>query len=349
MSQVFQKPRMAQSPPPNRTRRWLLGLGTVAIAAIVLPGIVQYFVDRHHYNQGIQAYEAANCTDAIASFDRVITANPGSNDDDLITTAKVKKAECQAFQKGMTQGQAGKGAAALLAYLQLAHQYPQTGLMQATQQRTAQLFQKPGITALATPKVCDQMGTLTKHNLLPQPTTNLPGFYQACGQVYADRKQFPQAIAMFETFLDEYPNHPKAEAVKRSYTKVMVDDVRAKGAGTIERPGFSGTRGDGTTAVVIRNDSPEKMRIVFSGPTPRLEELAPCTECKAFVGEGPKGCPSKGPVGTYVLEPGQYDVVVKSISDRGVRPFTGVWGLDSGSEYNSCFFVVQTKADAPAN
>jgi tetratricopeptide (TPR) repeat protein len=337
-----------QTPPPNKTRRWLFGLGTVAVAVLFLPSSIQYFVDRHHYKQGLQAYNAANCTAAIAALDRVITANPGNDDDDLVATAKVKKAECQTFQKGVSEQQAGKGAAALLAYLQLAKQYPETGLMSATQQQTAQLFQQPSMVALVTPKVCDQAGTLTKHNLLPQPATNLPSFYQACGNAYADRKIFPQALAMFEKFLDDYPKHPQTAAVKRSYTQAIVNDTRAKGAGKIDRPGFSGSRGDGTTAVVIRNDSPEKMRIVFSGPTPRLEELAPCTDCKKYVGEGPKGCPNQGPVGTYVLEPGQYDVVVKSVSDRGVRPFTGVWGLDSGSEYNSCFFVVQKPEAAPA-
>ncbi|NJP12566.1 MAG: hypothetical protein HC866_26435 [Leptolyngbyaceae cyanobacterium RU_5_1] len=46
---------------------------------------------------------------------------------------------------------------------------------------------------------------------------------------------------------------------------------------------------------MIRNDSPEKMRIVFSEPTPRLEELAPCTECKTYVGQAPKGCPNNAP------------------------------------------------------
>jgi tetratricopeptide (TPR) repeat protein len=320
----------------------------VVIAALFLPGMIQYFVDRHRYDQGMAAYKAANCTDAIASLDQVIASNPDS-DEDLVATAKVKKAECEAFQKGTTQQQTGQGSAALLAYLQLANQYPQTELLGIMQRQTTQLFQQPGITALAVPKVCDQAGILTKHQLLPDPATNLPTFYQACGKAYASQKAFPKAIAMFEKFLDEYPNHPQIASVKRAYTKAMVDDARAKGAGQIERPGYSGSRGDGTTAVVIRNNSPEKLRLVFSGPTPRVEELAPCTTCKTYMGNGHKECLNQGPVGTYVLQPGQYDVVVKSISDRGVRPFTGTWSLDQSSEYNSCFFIEsQPKSNAPA-
>lgn len=341
MPQVFQKPPMVQTASPNQTRRWLVWAGGVATTVLFLPGIVQFFVDRHHYSQGIKAYEAANCSEAIAALDRVIAANPDSQEDDLVNQAKVKKAECQIFLQGTNQQQAGKGAIALSAYLQLVKQYPETGLVNAVQQRSVQLFNQSPMAALAIPKVCDQVGTLTKHNLMPQPATNLPNFYQACGKTYADRKNFSQAIALYENFLDEYPNHPQVGAVKRAYAQAIVYDVRAKGAGKIDRPGYSGPRSDGTTAVVIRNDSPEKVRIVFSGPTPRLEELEPCTDCKKFIGEGPKNCPNQGPVATYVLEPGQYDVMVKSISDRGVRPFTGVWEMNHSSEYNSCFFVVQ--------
>lgn len=341
MSQVFQKSRTVQTPPPNQPRRWLLGLGSAAIAAIILPGMVQYFVDRHHYNQGLQAYKTANCSEAIAAMDRVIAANVDRKGDDLVTQAKVKKAECQAFLKGVNEQRAGNGSPALLAYLQLVKQYPDTELLNALKQQTTQLFDTSGMTEMATPKVCAQTNLLLKHHLLPQPTTNLPTFYQSCGNAYAASKNFTQAIAMFETFLDKYPSHPQTEAVKRSYTQAIVYEGRAKGAGKIDRPGYSGVRSDGTTAVVIQNDSPEKVRIVFSGPTPRLEELAPCTDCKTFIGQAPKQCPNKGPIGTYVLQPGEYDVMVKSISDRGVRPFTGVWGLDRGSEYNSCFFIVR--------
>jgi len=49
-----------------------------------------------------------------------------------------------------------------------------------------------------------------------------------------------------------------------------------------------------------------------------------------------------GPIGRYTLEPGQYDVVVESISDRGVTPGPSNWDLVSGDQYSSCFFIVTT-------
>jgi hypothetical protein len=109
----------------------------------------------------------------------------------------------------------------------------------------------------------------------------------------------------------------------------------------IERPGLSGYPNDGSTVVEIRNDSPEEIRLVFSGPQPRYEEIEPCTDCETFVGQDPEGCPDRGPIQRYVLKPGQYDVVVKSISGRVVRPFTGTWQLDPNAVYSNCFFIVQ--------
>lgn len=94
--------------------------------------------------------------------------------------------------------------------------------------------------------------------------------------------------------------------------------------------------------MVIQNDSPEKMQIIFSGPQPRFEELAPCADCQTYTTSNiPEFCPEQGPVGTYTLEPGTYEVVVKSVGGVSVTPFTGTWTLQDGSEYFNCFYIQQ--------
>lgn len=79
----------------------------------------------------------------------------------------------------------------------------------------------------------------------------------------------------------------------------------------------------------------------------------------------PRGCPNKGPVKTYKLKPGGYQVLVKAISSNkwnaskleveelsqaelkqssevaNVQPFTGQWSLGTGQEYRSCFFLIR--------
>jgi hypothetical protein len=178
-----------------------------------------------------------------------------------------------------------------------------------------------------------------QHKLVPQ--VNQPEFYQACGKALADSGVYPKAIALYETFLDQYPDHALAKPMKRAYAQALYADAQSKGAGTIPPPVQGGTTGDGSTVIEIRNDSPEKMRIVFGGPTPRVEELEPCRDCQTYTNNPPKQCPGVGPIGTYTVDPGQYRIIVKSIGDRTVTPYTGDWPLSANTRYNNCFYIVR--------
>jgi len=93
--------------------------------------------------------------------------------------------------------------------------------------------------------------------------------------------------------------------------------------------------------VLIRNKSPESLRIVFSGAENRIEELEACSTCTTFI-SSPSFCPGAGPVGRCTLKPGQYFVVVESTSDKSITPWSGDWVLDGGVEYTNCFFIIKT-------
>jgi hypothetical protein len=121
-----------------------------------------------------------------------------------------------------------------------------------------------------------------------------------------------------------------------------VADAKASGAGEIAAPERSGSTDSASTLVVIQNDSPERLRLVFSGPEARIEELETCGACARYSLVGPAFCPEKGPIGRYTLQPGEYEVLVEAISDEGVTPFTGTWPLGEGGEYYTCFFIVTT-------
>ncbi len=319
----------------------------VNLAALVTTTVLAYLTFQHlltgaNYDKAEQAYEAGNCEAAIADFDRVINRWQLVDFNDYGARAQAKKAECQAFQAAVKQQEAKEFDTALVAYDDFVNHYPNGALVGPVRQQTANLFNQAGLVALAKSNVCQRVDTLFKNNLIPQPDTNLPLLYHSCGQIYAAGKDYPNATNMYQRFLDYYPNHKLASEVKVALAQSTVADAKAKGAGKIMQPGRTGnTTSYGSTEIVIQNDSPEKMQLVFSGPEPRFEEIEPCQDCVKYIGEGPKTCPNKGPIGRYTLKPGQYDVVVKSSSDRGVRPFTGAWTLDNGTEYNSCFFIVQ--------
>jgi tetratricopeptide (TPR) repeat protein len=321
------------NPPTPPNRRWGLKLVIAFIVLVVGGSFGRYLLTQYHYNQGTRAYKQGDCSTAIDHFKNITT---GNRTDDLTARARAKKAECEMFQTATRQQ---PESAALVAYTQFATRYPASVLVRFTRGRTSDLFQQVPLSNLAQPQVCNQIERMAAAQLIPEPKA--APFFHACGQTYAANQNFANAIALYEQFLDRYPKHTLAATVKTELAQTYVADAMAKGALHIPPPGRSGNTNDGSTVVRIQNDSREPMRIVFSGPTPRFEELAPCENCRDYIGSGPTSCPAKGPVGQYTLTPGEYAVVVKSGGDRSVKPFSGNWTLANGTEYSHCFFIVR--------
>ncbi|MDX2098967.1 MAG: hypothetical protein SFW36_14415 [Leptolyngbyaceae cyanobacterium bins.59] len=309
--------------------------------------VVRFFIDRHHFTEGTKAYQAKNCPSAISQFDQILNGQRLLDWNDYQTQAENLKIECEAFQAAVAQQKTGKAAEALLAYDRFTDRYQASPLISLIKAQAPSLFQPKTLKAVATPAACERIDALQGKGLMPKTNTVLPAFLQNCGQAFEAKKQFGQAANLYDRFLKSYPKHAEVGRVKMALARSLVAEARQAGAGKIMAPGQSGYAAYGSTLVSIRNDSPEKMRIVFSGPEPRFEELPACTDCTKFQNMVPNACPEKGPVGEYKLAPGKYDVVVTSISDRGVRPFTGTWNLVDGSAYGSCFYIVQKRSIAP--
>lgn len=197
-------------------------------------------------------------------------------------------------------------------------------------------------TALLTnPASCEQYKTF-QGTVIAERADFMPSLYYQCGQAYEGGGDWARAITMYETFLADYPSHALASDVKAALARAMIAQAKATNAGELPAPQNIGPTASGLTELVIRNESPERLRLVFSGPEVRVEELEACGSCQTYSGSGPSACPELGPSGRFTLQPGQYEVVVKSISDTGVTPWIGNWSLASGDEYHSCFFIVMT-------
>jgi tetratricopeptide (TPR) repeat protein len=195
---------------------------------------------------------------------------------------------------------------------------------------------------LANPLACEKNESLKENDIIADRTDFMPRLYYGCGQAYKDEGAWDNAITIYENFLSEFPNHSLAPDVEEALAQSIVMQAKAAGAGEIPAPQSSGSTDSGITLVIIRNDSPEQLRIVFSGPESQVEELDSCSSCTHYTGTGPLYCPEQGPIGRYTLKPGQYDVVVEAISDSGTTPWTGTWDLLDGDEYYNCFFIVRT-------
>jgi len=317
-------------------------LGALLVIAVVGYSATRYFIDRSNYNKGHQAYQQADCAIAIRHFDSIISGWRLVDIGGYSALAQQEKAECLSFQAAVDKQQAGDRSAALIAYADFVSDYSSSVLAEAARNRSASLFEQAKPSALASQESCQKIDILLEEDLIPQRDVNLPLFYLACGQAYEDAGDWANAVTMYESFLAEYPSHSLASDVEAALARSIVAQAKAAGAGEIPAPSLSGSTGSGFTEVVIQNDSPERLRIVFSGPESRVEELGACSSCQTYFGIGPLFCPEQGPIGRYTLKPGQYDVVVESISDTGVTPWIGDWSLVSGDEYYSCFFIVTT-------
>ncbi len=307
----------------------------VSIKAIVVMGVlavsagigVPAFMHQQRYSAGLKAYEKADCDRAIAEFDQFLKSD---SDDDQAMNAKAKKAQCQAFQTVQSQASDQK----ILAAATFIDRYSGSDLANILKQQTTPLLKTNAVKA----SVCDRTDLLAKTEILSKPTE--PDFYQACGQSYTNQQDFAKAAGMYEKFLDEFPEHSQIATVKTALIKALSADHTA--AGILPPPIAQGATSDGSTTVLIRNVSNTKMRIIFNGATPRIEEIEPCKDCQEYTEATiPKECPSQGINASYPLAPGAYDVTVKSIG-KTVTPFKGNWSLNAGTQYSNCFFIVRS-------
>jgi hypothetical protein len=186
-------------------------------------------------------------------------------------------------------------------------------------------------------------GILQSDEILAQNShraDSLPEIYLSCGKHYSEEGDVSNARWVYEDFLAKYPDHPMAAQVNQTLALLLIEDAKASGSGNIERPDSIGSAPEGIARVVIQNDSPHQLKLVFSGPDTRIETLAACETCVDFSTLGPMYCPELGPIATYDLTPGTYEVLVEAADEGSVIPFTGSWELQGGNEFYSCFFVV---------
>lgn len=326
-------------PPQQPQKSGCGGLIIVVLIVATLYSTIRYFVDQNSYSKAHQAYNQADCNAAIKSFDNIINAWRLFDLGEFAALAQTERTECQAFQIAVDKQASGDPSGAILSYNDFIYNYSNSPLAEESRNKIESIFKQTNVDVLASEGLCDQIDNLQQEKLIPQGNTLLPNLFYQCGQTYEEIQYFSGAIQLYDNFLRDYPSHALASDVEDAMARAIVADARASGAGTIPAPERSGSTSGGSTVVIIQNDSPERLRIVFSGQDSRIEELAACSSCTTYSVTGPLYCPEKGPIGRYTLTPGQYDVVVQSISDTGVTPWVGDWDLISGDEYYNCFFI----------
>ena len=337
-------PSLTPAPPAPAAKkggirkRWIV-LGVVV--AVLAAGGYQLWQDEQAYKTGHAAYLAADCASAVGPLRKAGgNEKASSSDTDTELAARAELQECEALLAAGDLNTQGKPADAVLAYSDFVTKYPRSPLL-GPARSSAQGLMSTSTEAVATVALCDVLEMLEAIQFVATPAATLPTLLYACGQAYEAAREWAEALAVYGRFRAEYADHALAGDVEIAFARTTLAETAAAGAGNLPQPGRgtgAGTAGQAT--VVIVNDSPDALSMVFSGPDVRVEELASCGECVEYTGDGPPDCPNIGPVAEYVLAPGSYEVVVKSGSGAGTIPFRGTWTLDPGEVYESCFYIV---------
>ncbi len=300
------------------------------------------FQSRKNALTGLEAYEAGDCQTANEYFSesRKFEFRMNTEIANFVRRGAYtysERQDCQAFLEGIELQEQGNLTEAFIVYDEL---ISEDTLVSIVREQLTRLFEQVGPPELADKTVCLNLSDLQERGTIIDPETNLPKFYDVCGSIFSKEKRYGEAITIYQRLLKEYPDHPLVEAAEKKLAQALINEAELFGAGTIGQPQVISSSSEGPATVIIQNDSPQEVSLVFTGLETLFEELEPCDTCQDYTGDGPSTCPEEGPIGTYELPAGTYKVVVKSIDGGSVTPFIGEWTLRTGEVYYSCFFLV---------
>lgn len=186
---------------------------------------------------------------------------------------------------------------------------------------------------------CLELEQIRKNPVLAALKDLLPGLLSTCAA--ADTTPVSVAIENAKEFLTKYPGHRFAGTVNATYAKLINKQVRADiDAKDFGREDLSGTVGGNTAVLLLYNDANEPLRIAFSGPEPRVEEIAACADCP-IASEDYKFCRKQATLKRVLIAPGEYDVALDHPEGAKTPGAYAHWSVQAGKEYFGCFTIVE--------
>lgn len=200
------------------------------------------------------------------------------------------------------------------------------------------------IKALATVNGYENMASLATCTLFREDEafadrSTDPELLYSCGKTFAGASKRSEAIELLDLFIESYPEDPHNQDAVNILADLLISSAQAEGAGSLPAPDIAGNTDKGTTEYEVQNDTPYSLRVVFSGPEKRIVTIPPCPDCKEYT-ISPMSCPDEGPLETVALLPGNYSLLVETVSTEGVTPYTGSFELEDGTRYSSCYYVI---------
>ncbi|RSM57698.1 hypothetical protein DMB66_32170 [Actinoplanes sp. ATCC 53533] len=175
----------------------------------------------------------------------------------------------------------------------------------------------------------------------------LPSALYNCGLAELAATHYSSAIDHLTTFITDYPRDSRVAKARQKRIAAEVAKVGAGATGDLAPLERTGNGPSGTATVQVVNDSPYALEILYSGPVADQLTIPKCATCtvrsapsllnRYFGGTtcGGAGVPSR----TLRLKPGSYQVVVRTPTSSGPRPYSGSWKLAGGSRYDNCYYA----------
>lgn len=164
-----------------------------------------------------------------------------------------------------------------------------------------------------------------------------------CGVDQYKDGSFSDAVTTMDTFIKDNPDSPK-----RSLARKVA--IAAEVAQTVPAAGkrLPTTRSGGSISVTVKNDSPDKITVLYTGPVTGSFTLKACGSCSTYsslgssLGFDSKPCSDSGkkyPQKTIQLPAGTTYFVHKSQEGIGNTPASDTAKLEPGYIYTECAYT----------
>ncbi|MEU4167074.1 hypothetical protein AB0F46_09325 [Streptomyces sp. NPDC026665] len=167
----------------------------------------------------------------------------------------------------------------------------------------------------------------------------------ACGVDQYKDGSFSEAVTTMNDFVKENPHHKnRARAQKIAIAAEVAQTVPAAGKR------LPTTASGGSIAVTVKNDSPDEITVMYTGPVTGSFNLKACGNCTSYslsstLGLGFKPCSDSGkhyPQRTIRLPVGTTYFVHKSRSATGKSPASDTAKLSPGYVYTECAYTTSS-------
>ncbi|WP_246095091.1 tol-pal system YbgF family protein [Streptomyces roseicoloratus] len=168
----------------------------------------------------------------------------------------------------------------------------------------------------------------------------------ACGIDQFKKKDYAEAVSTMNDYVKDYPGSPQTAQARNVAIVAEIAEESPAAGGKVP----SGATPDGSGMVmVVSNDGPGEVELLYTGPVTGRVTLPACGGCKAYpsilpVGGKVKACSgpsSKYPKRTLTLPPGTYQMLQKragtSTSAEVKKASTAK--IESGYSYTNCLYV----------